>query len=72
MPSAIRSRTELGQVARYIVNGLFATAVHYGVLTFCLTVLQLPSAGVANLIAAVFGITASFFGSRYFVFRRPD
>ncbi|MCY7317129.1 MAG: GtrA family protein [Ramlibacter sp.] len=72
MPSATQSRTELGQVARYIVNGLLATAVHYGVLTFCLAVLKLPSAGVANLIAAVFGITASFFGSRYFVFRRPD
>lgn len=72
MPNAIRSRTELGQVARYIVNGLFATAVHYGVLTFCLLMLKVPSAGIANLIAAVFGITASFFGSRHFVFRRPD
>jgi putative flippase GtrA len=27
-----------------------------------------PSAGVANFVAAVFGITASFFGSRHFVF----
>ena len=29
----------------------------------------MPSAGMANLFAAVGGITASFFGSRYFVFR---
>lgn len=56
------------EIARYGINGLAATAVHYGVLTFNLKVLQLSSAGLANLIAAVFGVGASFFGSRYFVF----
>lgn len=66
------ARREVGQAARYGVNGLVATAVHYGVLSFCLEVLKLPSAGLANLVAAGFGITASFVGSRYFVFRRPD
>lgn len=72
MTTADGSRRQLGEVARYVVNGLAATAVHYGVLSFCLEVLKLPSAGLANLVAAAFGITASFFGSRYFVFRRPD
>ncbi len=70
--TAVASRDEFGQVARYIVNGLAATAVHYGVLTLGLELFKLPSAGLANLIAAAFGITASFFGSRWFVFRRPD
>lgn len=54
---------------RYILNGLFATAIHFGALTFNLNVLDMPSAGLANLIAAVIGISASFLGSRYFVFR---
>lgn len=56
-------------VIRYIINGLVATAVHFGVLTFNLHVLGFQSAGLANLIAAVFGILTSFLGSRYFVFR---
>lgn len=66
------SGREAGQVARYVANGLAATAVHYGVLVFGLEVLKIPAAGLANMLAAVFGITASFLGSRYFVFRRPD
>jgi len=57
------------QLIRYGINGLVATAIHYGVLRFNIEVLQFPSAGVANSVAAVFGITASFIGSRYFVFR---
>jgi putative flippase GtrA len=57
------------EVARYIVNGLFATAVHYGILTMNLTLLGFKSAGFANFIAAIFGITISFLGSRYFVFK---
>lgn len=56
------------QPIRYIINGLFATAVHFLVLTFNLKVLEWNSAGVANLIAAVFGIAVSFLGSRYYVF----
>jgi putative flippase GtrA len=59
-------------VVRYIVNGLVATALHFGALTVNLRVLEMPSAGVANLLAAVVGITASFLGSRYYVFRREE
>jgi putative flippase GtrA len=60
----------LAEAGRYVVNGLIATCVHYGALLFNMDVLQMASAGVANLCAAVVGITASFMGSRYFVFRR--
>lgn len=56
------------EIARYGINGVVATAVHFGVLTFNLNVLHFQSAAVANLIAAVFGIAISFLGSRYFVF----
>lgn len=55
---------------RYAINGVVATAVHYAVLTFNLKVLGLPSAGLANVLAAGVGITTSFVGSRYFVFRK--
>lgn len=58
-----------GQIPRFVVNGLIATSVHFGVLSFNMEVLGLQSAGIANLIAATFGILASFIGSRYYVFR---
>lgn len=61
-----------GEVLRYVVNGLVATAVHYAVLTLNLEVLGFSSAGMANFVAALFGITASFLGSRYYVFRSTE
>ena len=57
------------EAARFVVNGLVATGVHFGVLTFGLEVLHIPLAALANFLAALFGITASFIGNRYFVFR---
>jgi putative flippase GtrA len=60
------------QAARYIVNGVVAAAVHFAVLKFSLDVLHVPYAGLANLIAATAGITTSFLGSRYFVFKAHD
>lgn len=60
---------QLNEISRYIINGLVATAIHYGILTFLLEVVNLSSAGVANLLAAIVGISASFLGSRYYVFR---
>lgn len=56
------------QVLRYAINGLVATAVHFSVLQINLKLLGIPSAGLANFIAAFFGITVSFIGSRYYVF----
>ncbi|MBS0641498.1 MAG: GtrA family protein [Proteobacteria bacterium] len=73
MSASASDRAEtLWQLVRYIVNGVVATLVHYGVLRAGLEVLHLPSAGLANFIAAIFGITVSFAGSRYYVFRRAD
>jgi len=56
-------------VARYIVNGLVATAVHFAILTFNLEVVHMASAGVANFVAAICAVCVSFLGSRHFVFR---
>lgn len=60
------------ELIRYVINGVVATVVHYSILTFNLEVLHFPSAGLANLAAAAFGITTSFLGSRYFVFRKTE
>ncbi|MBN6109996.1 GtrA family protein [Xanthomonas bonasiae] len=68
MPAAANGAVG-NQLLRYLINGLVATAVHFGVLRFNIEVLHIPLAGVANAIAAVFGIAVSFIGSRYFVFR---
>lgn len=57
------------EVVRYIVNGIIATLVHYSVLTLNIKIIELESVGVSNFIAAIFGISSSFIGSRYFVFK---
>lgn len=66
----ITETTEGVQIVRYTINGLLATAVHFAVLSFNLKIIGLPSAGLANFIAAFFGIIISFLGNRYFVFDR--
>jgi len=58
----------MGELFRYVINGLIATSTHYSLLFFNLHVLGFTSAGLANLVAAMFGIAASFVGNRYFVF----
>ena len=58
------------EIARYVVNGLLATGVHFSVLMLNIEVYDMQSAGLANMIAAIFGVTASFLGSRYFVFKK--
>ncbi len=62
------ARRHGGEMLRYAINGLLATAVHFAVLTVNLEVLHFPSAGLANLCAALAGITVSFLGNRYVVF----
>lgn len=57
------------EIIRYILNGLLATGVHYGILNFNIHIVGFQSYGIANFIAAIFGITCSFLGSRYFVYK---
>ena len=68
MSATVMSSHPRAELIRFIVNGLVATAVHFVVLTFNLKVLGFGSAGLANMVAAMFGITTSFLGSRFFVF----
>ena len=57
------------EIVRYIANGLVATSVHYAVLNLNILILNIESVGIANFIAAIFGIITSFLGSRYFVYK---
>lgn len=57
------------ELLRYVLNGLVATAVHYGVFVFMLETWRFPSAAIASVMAALVGIAISFMGCRYFVFR---
>ena len=60
------------QPAKFLINGVVATGVHFSVLTFCLKILLWKSAGLSNMTASVFGIISSFLGNRYFVFHNSD
>ena len=57
---------------RYIINGVLATLVHFLVLNFNIYILDIKIIGIANFIAAIFGITVSFIGSRYFVYKNHN
>jgi putative flippase GtrA len=65
-------KDQIRELFRYVVNGLAATLVHYGILVTNLELLRFPSAAAANVVAACFGISASFLGNRYFVFRNSQ
>jgi putative flippase GtrA len=57
-----------GLIWRFVANGLAATIVHYSALTTFIELFHVPSAGVANGLASVFGIASSYLGSKLFVF----
>ena len=59
----------LRTITLFVVNGLAATGVHYATLLLLLEVLRVPSAGLANGLASVVGISASYLGNRLMVFR---
>ena len=58
----------LSQPCRYIINGLVATAVNFVALSFFILLFGHGLAWLASVLASSIGITASFLGSRYFVF----
>ena len=54
---------------RFIINGLTATGVHFAVLASLFEGGLIHSAWMANGLAAVTGIIASYVGNHHFVFR---
>ena len=57
------------RAARFVANGMLAAGVHFAVLSACIELDLVHSAGLANMLAAIAGTIASFIGSRHFVFR---
>lgn len=66
------TNSKLVEPIKYGINGVTATLIHYGVLSFNLKILGFSSAALANIIAAIFGITASYWGNRLFVFKSKN
>lgn len=62
----------VNEIKRFVFNGLIATGVHYASLLFFMEFFELRSVVLANITAALLGITVSFIGSRYYVFRNID
>ncbi|WP_271089474.1 GtrA family protein [Hoeflea poritis] len=57
------------EFALFVLNGLFATGVHFASLSFLVEIADLRPVGIANFFAACIGIGCSFTGNRYLVFR---
>jgi putative flippase GtrA len=55
----------------FVLNGLFATAVQYATLVILVELAHLGSVGLANGVASLCGIGASYLGNRFVVFRAP-
>ena len=53
----------------FIVNGSFATIIHYAVLNYMVEEIQIGSAGVSSLVSSFVASFASFVGNKYIVFR---
>ncbi|HYN55504.1 MAG TPA: GtrA family protein [Methylotenera sp.] len=58
-----------GRSFRFLLNGLVATAVNYGVLVILIEYVGIRYTGFASLLSAIAGISISFIGNRVFVFR---
>lgn len=57
---------------RFVINGLVATAAHYLSLVFLIELIGIGSAGMANGLAAIVGITVSYLGNHKLVFRSDE
>ena len=58
----------MNQLIKFIINGLFATFVHYSVFFVSIEIFNFKYVALANLFGAFFGISCSFFGNKWFVF----
>jgi putative flippase GtrA len=63
-------KLKIKEVLRYVLNGAVATGFHYLVLYSCIEIFNFSSIGFANFCASLVGISFSFVGNRYFVFRK--
>lgn len=55
----------------FLINGVIATFIHL-IILITLVNFSGMSYGVSNFCAAIFGISASFFGNKFFVFGKKN
>ncbi len=60
---------EVSSPARFVLNGLLATAVHYLTLVLLVEGAELSIVWVANTMATAVGVGVSYLGNRSYVFR---
>jgi putative flippase GtrA len=65
-------KLQIKEIFRYGLNGLIATGVHYLVLYSCIEIYKFDLIGLANFCASLVGISISFFGNRYLVFKNNN
>ena len=64
-----RPLPEVSSPARFVVNGLVATAAHYLALVLLVESVGLTIVWVANTMATAVGVAVSYLGNRSYVFR---
>ena len=65
-------KDELNLLKKFVLNGFFATFIHYFTLTFFSSFIFSNSPnpyGWSYAVGSLFGITSSFFGNKFYVFK---
>ncbi|MDA9086240.1 GtrA family protein [Methylophilaceae bacterium] len=57
---------------RFVINGFFATGVHYLVMLFVIKILNISLYSFAYAIAFIIAVTVSFWGNKIFVFKNKE
>lgn len=65
-----KSKGGVLEASRFLINGMFATALHFGILFSLIEICGLTAVGVANGLASLCGTAGSYIGCKYFVFDR--
>ena len=64
----MKKKFSVDETYKFIINGLFATLVHFLVLLILISFSSL-NYGFSNFIGYIFSITSSFLGNKFFVFK---
>ncbi len=64
----MKKKFSVDETYKFIINGLFATLVHFLVLLILISFSPL-NYGFSNFIGYIFSITSSFLGNKFFVFK---
>ena len=55
---------------RFVINGLFATGVHYFLMLIAINILHISLYSLAYAFAFIFAVIVSFWGNKHYVFQK--